>query len=260
MPENEEGPEHGPLSYPIERPHYPVIEICCRHREPKDDHHVTHHVAHRSPRVLDPAMPGYGLSDLRQPERRWRSRVERFLLHATPHRGTLLQGRHLQLRAHPERPVPAAGETDRATDTRGGRGKTPPPQWLEASGRRDAGSGARQGGGEKPEATALEKNPTRHCKNGSFPLLTVPFSRNSLSFPPPSPLLLVVVPSQQWLVEVDLRLKESITEKREQIKDRPANPKREDYSGAMESGRGVRYREQGAKSVRIYKGETANGV
>ncbi|RRT86159.1 hypothetical protein B296_00003605 [Ensete ventricosum] len=127
---------------------------------PKDDHHV----AHRLPRALDPAMLGYGRPNLRQSERRRRrSRVESFLLHATPHRGALLQGRHLQRRAHPERAVPAAGETDRAPETGRGRRKTPPPQRLEPSGRRDAGCGARQGGEEEPEATAPAKEPNSVC-------------------------------------------------------------------------------------------------
>lgn len=138
MAENEESPEHGSLRNPIERPHYPVVKGRRGRGEPKYDHHVAHHVAHRPPRVLHPAMLGYGRSNLSQPERRRHPGVESCLLPVTPLQGGLpaalaglpliLQGRHLQRRAHAERPLPAAAETD-------GRGEEGPPlQGLEASG------------------------------------------------------------------------------------------------------------------------------
>lgn len=76
MAENEEGPEHGPLSSPIHRPETPAIEIHGGGHQPGDDDDVPDDVAAGPPRVLDPAMLRNGGPNVGDPERRRRGRVE----------------------------------------------------------------------------------------------------------------------------------------------------------------------------------------
>lgn len=70
MAENEDGPEHGSLGEPIERPEGPAIEVDSADRERGDDDGVSEDIAHRSQRIPHPTMPRNGSPDVADPERR----------------------------------------------------------------------------------------------------------------------------------------------------------------------------------------------
>lgn len=77
--ENEEGPEHGALGSPIERPHDPAVQIRRPTGEPEHDGDVPQDVAHGPPRVLHPAALRDRCPHVRQLERRRGSGVEELL-------------------------------------------------------------------------------------------------------------------------------------------------------------------------------------
>lgn len=70
MAENEDGPEHGSLEEPIERPEGPAIEVDGADRERGDDDGVAEDIAHRSPWIPHPTMARNGDPDVADPERR----------------------------------------------------------------------------------------------------------------------------------------------------------------------------------------------
>lgn len=76
MAEDEQGPKHGALGGPVDRPEGPSVEVGGGGEERGDGGEVAGDVAEGAPGVLHPAMRGDGGADVGDFERRRRGGIE----------------------------------------------------------------------------------------------------------------------------------------------------------------------------------------
>lgn len=68
MAKNKQSPEHSWLSKPIQRPNNPVVVISSHRSQSKNDTHISYHVAHRPPWILNPTVLGNCCPNIRKLE------------------------------------------------------------------------------------------------------------------------------------------------------------------------------------------------